>query len=121
VWSKIPDPMICSRCKSDGVNTLSQSFVDFTVTCAQGEEGYASIRQWICDDCLPAMQDALIALGFKDHHHGGINFLEDENCPVMAEHRAEWQRTKIHVWPPPCDSSDIDGPYDAGQLGEVST
>lgn len=103
--------MICSRCKGDGEDTLSQSFVDFTVTCAAGEEGYASIRQWICDDCLPAMQDALIALGFKDHHHGGINYLEDVECPIEAE----FMRNRLNFeWPPPCDSTDQQ-PYDAGQ------
>jgi len=77
----VPDPRYCSRCGISEEDEQDNLLTDFTVECADGEEGFASITQLICGDCLPKMMADLQAIGFKDHRHGGINYLEDEDCP----------------------------------------
>lgn len=71
----------CSVCGMVESATDFESLVDVRVVVANGEEGFADITQLLCDDHLPGILDGLVALGFVDHRHGGINFLEDPSCP----------------------------------------
>lgn len=71
-----PEP-VCSICGDPDGGILT----DVRVIIADGEEGYADITQLLCEEHLILMQDELPKLGFRDHRHGGINFLEDPNCP----------------------------------------
>lgn len=76
----------CSQCDVSEDDTEDweefewPGLTDFTVICADGEEGYANITQYLCARCFGPVRDGLVALGFKDHRHGSINFLEDEDC-----------------------------------------
>lgn len=78
-----PPPLPENVCVSCGA-TESESewgcLTDVRVIIADGEEGYADLKKYVCEECLEPMQDALCALGFKDHRHGGINYLEDAKC-----------------------------------------
>lgn len=78
-----PPKRHCSLCGIDEEDTDYGMLVDFTVVCANGEEGYSNITQLVCDDngCLSVMQKALMTIGFRNHEHGGTCFLQDESCP----------------------------------------
>lgn len=74
----------CSWCgKTDSENSEDGfgSCLDISVEIASGEEGWAKEFRWMCNDHLIEIPMALIDLGFNSHRHGGINFLEDHNCP----------------------------------------
>lgn len=77
----------CSRC-GNSEDDQTGSLTDVRVTIANGEEGYAEIVQLVCDECLDDVSDGLRALGFSDHRHGGINFLEDGSCPGVRDMNA---------------------------------
>jgi hypothetical protein len=70
----------CSVCGVSEDDTAWGSLVDVRVVIADGEEGFADITQLLCDKHLEHMQIGLSDLGFKDHRHGSINYLEDESC-----------------------------------------
>ena len=50
------------------------------VVTADGEEGYDDLTQLLCAQCWPAVIAAIQGAGFKHHGHGGIRFLEDQDC-----------------------------------------
>lgn len=62
--------------------------IDATVLVADGEEGYAWIKQLLCESHFPAIQQIIIDAGFVDHRHGGMNYLEDPHCPGYEDHEA---------------------------------
>lgn len=110
-----PPVRLCSICGIDEKESQWGMLVDFTVICARGEEGYADITQLLCDNCMPSTVHGLQALGFRDHRHGGINYLEDgsccggvnafEKCPVSPGYVQEdnvvvspnWPQWKLNV------------------------
>lgn len=65
----------CSYC--DRTSHLT----DVRVVIAEAEEGFADIMRLVCENHLDSMTKGLRNLGFRDHRHGGINFLEDPYCP----------------------------------------
>jgi hypothetical protein len=69
----------CSKCGKSEEDS-DWGLIDISVITADGEEGFAYVTQLVCDDCFKPLQESLIKLGFVDHRHGGINFLEDETC-----------------------------------------
>lgn len=89
-----PPPRKCSKCGR--TENEVEYLIDITVTTADGEEGFAQVTQLLCENDYEHVLDTVIALGFVDHHHGGINFLEDlkccggknayENCPTPSEY-----------------------------------
>jgi hypothetical protein len=83
-----PVEVVEDRCSVCGM-TESESgwgmFVDVRVVVAEGEEGFADITQLLCDEHLETVTKALMNLGFKDHRHGGVNYLEDSTCPGENE------------------------------------
>lgn len=89
----------CSQCGISEDDDYDNYLVDFTLTVADGEEGFAQVTQFICGNCHDKMAEALIALGFKDHRHGGINFLEAKDC-------GGWSK---------CQNPSIYGQYFVGQ------
>lgn len=62
--------------------------VDITVITANGEEGFAQVTRYACFEHLEEIAEALIALGFGQHRHGGSNFLEPRSCPGYNTMRA---------------------------------
>jgi hypothetical protein len=54
---------------------------DVHIIMAEGEEGYANERRFVCNDHLIMMSLIFNGLGFSSHRHGGINNLEDVLCP----------------------------------------
>jgi hypothetical protein len=84
---------ICSKCGILYSESVYGSLVDIRVMVRKGEEGHADIYMLLCDECLDPVLDGLRKLGFEDHRHGGINFLEAEcvdnayeNCPTPSEY-----------------------------------
>lgn len=81
----VPPRHRCVRCgkRQDSTRYPEPYMTDVTVEIAGGEEGHTIITKYVCleNSCLNEMTDALMALGFKDHRHGGINFLEPQDCP----------------------------------------
>ena len=75
--------LTCSLCGLPESEDEHGFLTDLDVTIAQSEEGFSSIRMYLCstNNHLNFMTTKLMELGFKDHHHGGINYLEDEDCP----------------------------------------
>ncbi len=71
-WCGITD----SDNEDDGYGYLT----DITVTTAKGEEGWAEELRWVCQKHLEEVTTSLIGLGFGSHRHGGINYLEDDQC-----------------------------------------
>lgn len=72
------------KCESCGISMLDEPdnyMCDIRVVIAQGEEGFADVKLNVCGACLMDYQKALLLLGFRDHRHGGINFLDDTSCP----------------------------------------
>lgn len=81
----------CSKCGINEEDDEWQRLHDIRVVVADGEEGYANIIMLLCEECAHYMYGALISLGFYDHRHGGINFLESpycdyENCPTPSDY-----------------------------------
>lgn len=74
-------PRRCSRCGVTENDAEWEMLFDVRVITADGEEGFADVVQLLCNDHLIEVTEALVALGFKDHRHGGANFLEDNHCP----------------------------------------
>lgn len=72
----------CIRCDN---NDEFERLVDITVITSVGEEGHAEVTRYVCDDHLVDILELLVDLGFSDHRHGGINFLEDSECPGYAD------------------------------------
>lgn len=82
----LPKPAVrtCSWCDitdeqnfQDGYGNLT----DVRVITAASEEGFADIERFMCNGHLITVTALLRGMGFKDHRHGGINFLEDDHCP----------------------------------------
>ncbi len=79
-----PPPLparLCSVCGLSEDDNDWGHLIDVTVLVADGEEGYAWIKQLLCSSHFPAIQQTLTEAGFVDHRHGGTNFLEDPRCP----------------------------------------
>lgn len=74
--------LYCSHCGTHEGDTPNCSLVEVSVITAEGEEGFAYVTQLLCDEenCLPRVLGALHDLGFVNHHHGSIDFLEDPKC-----------------------------------------
>lgn len=70
----------CSKCGKDAEETEWGTLLDISVITADGEEGFAYVTQLLCDTCFNTVLNAIVELGFVDHRHGGINYLEDMNC-----------------------------------------
>ena len=88
-----PPPEIrCSKCECLESDADWGSLFPIEVITNAGEEGHADVIQLLCNDCFTEVVHGLIELGFKDHRHGGANFLEDidccenpyENCPTPS-------------------------------------
>lgn len=62
------------------VTEQDADLTDIRVIVAYGEEGQAMITRYVCDTHLDEYCDIFVGMGFCDHDHGGINFLEDTNC-----------------------------------------
>lgn len=75
----------CSRCGISEQDEPNNYLTDCTVIIADDEEGFAYITQYFCGVCLCKLQLELTRIGFKDHRHGGINYLEDLEC-IGASH-----------------------------------
>lgn len=73
-------PLRCSVCGISEDDEPNNLLTDCTIVIADGEEGFASITQFWCGDCLELKITELTNIGFKDHRHGGINYLEDPDC-----------------------------------------
>lgn len=79
VETEPPEP-VCSRCSKPESEDVHGILTPVQVVTAEGEEGYADVTQLLCNDDLEEVLAGLMALGFKDHRHGGINYLEDDEC-----------------------------------------
>lgn len=84
-----PDPperqcSVCGLPENENMGYL----IDATVLVADGEEGYAWVKQLLCGSHFPAIQQTLIGAGFVDHRHGGTNHLEDPRCPGYEDYQA---------------------------------
>lgn len=75
-----PPPNYCSKCGMDEEESLWGKLIDITVETSRGEEGHATVEMLLCDMCYPEVNEAVMKLGFVNHHHGGIDFLEDGTC-----------------------------------------
>lgn len=71
----------CDSCGIDIEDEDDNYLTDFKVRCADGEEGFAEVTNFYCGHCLMEVITLMTSIGFVDHHHGGINFLEDAECP----------------------------------------
>lgn len=71
---------VCGE-KDDSNGGLNGYLTDFTVTIAEGEEGYSHIASHLCEVCLETVTEALAGVGVSIHAHGGICFLEARDCP----------------------------------------
>jgi hypothetical protein len=81
-----PEPeRVCSRCGVRESLTEFGHLIDIRVIIADREEGFADITQLICDTDIRILQIKLMELGFKDHRHGSIDFLEDIECPGFED------------------------------------
>ncbi len=76
-----PPPPVCSKCGIPEEESEWGKLFDVRVVTSYQEEGHADVTQLLCETCWVYVQTGLRRLGFVDHRHGGINFLEDENCP----------------------------------------
>lgn len=70
--------------------------IDVTVLTSPGEEGYAEVTQWFCQEHYEEIAPKLMALGFKSHSHHGTNLLDAEDdcggygkCPHPVEYGPE--------------------------------
>lgn len=71
----------CSICGINESETGWSRLIDIRVSVSLGEEGAADITMLLCDEHFSTIQASLLYLGFADHRHGGINFLEATWCP----------------------------------------
>lgn len=82
-WNEVEEPE--DQCSICGVNESETTgwtgLIDVRVAMAWGEEGAADITMLLCSDHFPHIRASLLILGFGDHRHGGINFLEATWCP----------------------------------------
>jgi hypothetical protein len=85
--------------------------IDVTVLTSPGEEGYAEVTQWFCQEHYEEMAPKLMALGFASHNHHGTNLLDAEaecggygRCPHPVEYGPEL------VVPVEPDPGQYDGP-----------
>lgn len=76
-----PPPRIPNKCVTCGMSEDDDYLIAIRVLTNPGEEGHADETRYFCDEHLIAALAILAALGFKNHRHGGINFLEDQECP----------------------------------------
>lgn len=76
-----PPDVVCSRCGRSEDDNDGIPLIDVRVIVHEGEEGFADITQWLCEAHFERARASLEDLGFVDHNHGGINFLEDSSCP----------------------------------------
>lgn len=60
-------------------------FTEVEVTVAPGEEGFSNIKSYLCEECLVDFTDAMQKLNFVIHAHGGICYLEAEDCPAYQK------------------------------------
>lgn len=84
-----PAPLRCFFCactEEDNRRNGWGPLTDIRVIVAEGEEGYGNILRLVCNDHLITTTVGLAELGFADHRHGGINFLEDPKCPGAARY-----------------------------------
>lgn len=80
-----------------GVTFEDQGYlIDITVITSPGEEGFAEVTQWFCQDHYDSIVPKLMALGFKSHNHHGTNLLDAEadcggydKCPHPVEYGPE--------------------------------
>jgi hypothetical protein len=80
----VPPDNACHWCGKTDTENDDEGYgpcVDITVRTADGEEGYAQVTRYACNDHLIEITGKLMALGFGEHRHGGINFLEPQDCP----------------------------------------
>ncbi len=82
--SRRPPPPVCSKCGKPEAESQWGRLFDVRVQTTWQEEGHADVLQLLCDVCWEPVVAELHRLGFVDHRHGGINFLEDEECPGYA-------------------------------------
>jgi hypothetical protein len=80
----VPPDHECHFCGMTDTENEDNGFgplTDVRVIIANGEEGFADITRWVCNDHLISVTEDLRRSGFSEHRHGGINFLEDMDCP----------------------------------------
>lgn len=73
-----PEP-VCSKC--DKPRSQADYLTDIRVVTCEGEEGYSDVTMLLCEEHAADVVNALYALGFRDHAHGGTALLQDEDCP----------------------------------------
>lgn len=81
-FAPYPDP-VCNWCGmtwEEQEDNYGYGLLDMTVEVSDGEEGHAIARTYACAEHADEKTKALRALGFVSHRHGGINFLEPEDC-----------------------------------------
>lgn len=79
-----PPPNVCHWCDKTDDDNYDDGYgplVDIRVIIADREEGNADVLRWSCQEHMEKASQALCAIGFADHRHGGINFLEPQDCP----------------------------------------
>lgn len=81
----VPDCDWCGRAEDSEEQEPWGPLVDFTVTVAEGEEGFAHKRMLACFECMAEVSTDLIEIGFGVHRHGGTNYLEPTDCPGHAQ------------------------------------
>ncbi len=85
---KPPPELTCSWCgctesQTDDYKTHEwPGLTDITIEVAHLEEGQSYVKRWVCANEFHTVMDGIKELGFTEHHHGGICFLEadDEEC-----------------------------------------
>lgn len=86
-----PPENFCYKCGKTDSENEEDGFgpcVDIRVIVAYGEEGYDDVTHYVCNDHLVSVTKALIDLGFGVHKHGGIHFLEIEDCPGFSRSKS---------------------------------
>lgn len=87
----------CSKCgKTEEENSWGR-MIDIRVITSEGEEGFADITMYLCDECFTPIQEGLMALGFKDHRHGSTDFLEDMECPGWGKCPTPTKYGRVHL------------------------
>lgn len=69
---------VCSVSDCEGSFDDLGYLIDVTVLTSPGEEGYAEVTQWFCQDHYEEIVPKLMALGFKSHNHHGTNLFDAE-------------------------------------------
>lgn len=77
----VPPERRCSWCGVLESESQWGILIPVEVITNSGEEGAADVVQLLCDEHAERVHHGLTELGFRDHRHGGANFLEDEECP----------------------------------------